>query len=133
MNTEQISSGHYKINFNNRTVMVGNKLIDKGEWEVNLENVNIKEKLQQLFDDYHFSGASEASSSKRFSYFKAASDKELSLGQTVLNGNRCVNMFELERFMLSVIVNKKWEDVFTEKVFYKGNNGLVVLKNWFEE
>lgn len=132
---EKIASGHhFSINFKERTLKCESKLIEKDKWLVNLENENILEKLQALYDEYYFSVPSERSSRNRHCYFAAMNSDELSDGQLILGGDRYIKQFELERFMLSVIEQKKWEDLFDQKhFFYKGNNHMVILKNWFEK
>ena len=130
-NTMMINlSGHHSVNFNDRYIKNES---GKEQELVNLENENILEKLQKLYDEYYFSTPSERSSRNRHCYFAAMNSDELSDGQLILGGDRYIKQFELERFMLSVIEQKKWEDLFDQKhFFYKGNNHMIILKNWFE-
>lgn len=132
---ELIEQGHpFKVDFHKRYIRVGKKvLMDNGEFfdQVDVESSDKPlELLQQLYNEYYYSTPSERSGYFRKLYFKASD--EVSLGQMVLGGNREAKRFQLEVYMLYLIMNYKWEDLFNSKhFFYKGENGMIVLREWW--
>lgn len=129
---EKIESGHHwSINFETRTFKFGKKVVDLPEFAI-AQKEEVLENLQKLFDNYFYSTPSERSSYDRHFYFKAMDVDDMTTQQMINGSNREVARFELELFMLSVICNYKWEDLFDDKhFFWKGKNGLIVLKEWF--
>lgn len=129
----KIEQGHrFSISFEKRFCKLDKQyLIKNGKWDIDYSfDGEVIPRLQELYDKYYFSKPSERSAEIKHTYFRASD--ELTIGQQVLGSNREVARFELELFMLWIICNYKWEELFSEKQFFKGNNHMVVLKLWFE-
>lgn len=131
---EAISNGaSYKINLEERTLVVNRKQIDIASGET-MSVEGVLEKIEELYSYYKHSIPSATEPSRP--YFKALKYNELSQEDQTYGPNRDVARFELEYFVLQSIINGSfvWNEETMGKWFWRSSNDydLVILRSWIE-
>lgn len=142
------NGSRFKINFENRTMKVGNKFyIKKGEWDLErplidplvLLKYNTIPKclkhIEDLYKQLKTSRPSERSESKRKTYFKTKSADELLDEELICNPPREYAQAALEGFILCMILEDVlvWNEELMGKWYYQGDDkDLILLRTWIE-
>jgi len=136
--SELVEAGtSFHIDLNKRTCKVGKKILMDKEWNKALDfekDEDILLTLQKKYDEYRVSTPSERSSAIKNTYFKALDYDELSDIELIKWNDRESARLNLELCMLYIVCHYQWHELFNPRqFFYRGNNGLRVMKNWFKE
>lgn len=91
------------------------------------ENSNLYAVVQKLYDAYT---VSRPSKNNRKSVFRAKKSDELSYEQLINGEERELTRCRLEGFIVLNAIAQKWTWEYSDYWFWKGNNGLIIFKEW---
>lgn len=138
---ERVSGGaHFEVNFIKRIVKLNRKIVLGGKAdELSFDDLKLKsvddflETVTDLYEEYKYSVPSERSESRSRGYFSALREDELSDEDMMFGKPREVCMCRLELEIISqIFLGFKWDEKKMGKWFWQGNNGVVLLRDWFE-
>ena len=130
----------FHIDFQQRSLKIDGKYVIKngeyeGEWglETSLDPLPT---ITQLFLRYQHSLPSERSDNKRYRYFNALPEHELTDDDMLYGEPRETAQIKLELYVLITILNGslKWDEFAKDKWFWQSPNvkDLIILKEWVE-
>ena len=130
----------FHIDFPQRSLKINGKYVIKnGEYEGELGievSTNPLPVIAQLFLRYQHSLPSERSDNKRYKYFNALPEHELTDDDMFYGEPRETAQIRLELYVLITILNGslKWDDFAKDKWFWQSPNvkDLIILKEWVE-
>lgn len=138
---EKVQNGaKFQVDFQQRSLKIDGKYIIKsGEYEGKLgleTSVNPIPIITQLFLRYQHSLPSERSENKRYKYFNALPEHELTDDDMLYGEPRETAQIKLELYVLIMILNGslKWDEFAKDKWFWQSPNvkDLIILKAWIE-
>lgn len=130
----------FQVDFQQRCLKIDGKYIIKsGEYEGELGLETSADPLPvitQLFLRYQHSLPSERSDNKRYRYFNALPEHELTDEDMLYGEPREIAQIKLELYVLIMILNGslKWDEFAKDKWFWQSPNvkDLIILKEWVE-
>lgn len=138
---DSVSKGQsYYINFKTKDLKLNKKyLVRNGvfDGDYGLPECDVRERLEELFENYYFSVPSERSELKT-TYFHHIDDNELEIEDLVCGESRFLAQAKLEGYVLGLILSKcSWSVIADEEKHFfwrsKKNKNLIMWKEWFEE
>lgn len=138
---EKVQNGaKFQVDFQQRSLKIDGKYIIKsGEYEGKLgldTSVNPLLTITQLFLRYQHSLPSERSDNKRYKYFNALPEHELTDDDMLYGEPRETAQIKLELYILIMVLNGslKWDGFAKDKWFWQSPNvkDLIILKDWIE-
>ncbi len=138
---EKVENGaRFHVDFQQRSLKIDGKYVIKSgeyEGELGLEvSTNPLPAITQLFLRYQHSLPSERSDNKRYRYFNALSEHELTDDDMLYGEPREIAQIKLELYVLIMILNGslKWDEFAKDKWFWQSPNvkDLIILKEWVE-
>ena len=130
----------FHIDFQQRSLKIDGKYVIKNgeyEGELGLEaSLDPLLTITQLFLRYQHSLPSEKSDNKRYRYFNALPEHELTDDDMLYGEPRETAQIKLELYVLIMILNGslKWDEFAKDKWFWQSPNvkDLIILKEWVE-
>ena len=130
----------FHIDFQRRSLKIDGKYVIKNgeyEGELGLEaTLAPLLTITQLFLRYQHSLPSERSDNKRYRYFNALPEHELTDDDMLYGEPRETAQIKLELYVLIMILNGslKWDEFAKDKWFWQSPNvkDLIILKEWVE-
>lgn len=126
-----INGSKWKIDLENKVCKVDGKEIELQPYE--LPTNMVIEMLNKFYLDYKYSYPSERSerNADRY-YFRALSADEMTDEEMIVGADRETARAKLELFVLLMAMSGSLKSLFTndKQWFWKGNNGLVIMKGW---
>ncbi|MBD5306570.1 MAG: hypothetical protein HDS14_02945 [Bacteroides sp.] len=130
----------FHIDFQQRSLKIDGKYVIKNgeyEGELGLEaSLDPLLTITQLFLRYQHSLPSERSDNKRYRYFNALPEHELTDDDMLYGEPRETAQIKLELYVLIMILNGslKWDEFAKDKWFWQSPNvkDLIILKEWVE-
>lgn len=138
---EKVQNGaKFHIDFQQRSLKIDGKYVIKSgeyEGELGLEaSTDPLPAITQLFLRYQHSLPSERSDNKRYRYFNALPEHELTDDDMLYGEPRETAQIKLELYVLIMILNGslRWDEFAKDKWFWQSPNvkDLIILKEWVE-
>jgi len=134
----------FKIDFTSRTLKVNDNIIiengwrDEGEAGIDdFQGVPVLQNIEDLYHEYKHSVPTERSESKRFRYFKALKEHELSDEDMLYGISRDLAQVKLELYFLLCVIEGKlvWNEGTMGKWFWQSSDDkdLVILRSWVDK
>lgn len=142
---KKIREGYpFSVNLKKRTLKIDGKTLISPDKDLpdlypsylDVMSINFIDMVENLYDKYYNSVPSERTSSRRKSHFIALPLERISDDDMLYGERRDIAQFNLEFYLLSVIISGKleWKDFAGDKWFWQSPNhpSLIIYRKWFE-